>query len=234
VAVGDRDLAAVLFAEVHVRAIGLGLRAPPEDLVDGGRGGEGGRGTEDGPPRCVLDDGARAAAPLEKDPSEAGGRVDLQAALVERPPEGALQAQQQLDPLEAAQAQVALEGSFRRRGPEGAPAAELGEQLPHHLEHTLLGRFGHRSFHSSRVAPSRAIIMDVLEAVTLREIAKIFEVTDRLGIHREQLVIPLAPHHPGRVRRMPNGKIEIVVESEGSFDEWVAGLEPELQRAAAP
>ena len=54
------------------------------------------------------------------------------------------------------------------------------------------------------------------------------------AIHREQLVIPLGPRHPGRVRRMPNGKIEIVVESEGSFDEWVAGLEPELRRAANP
>jgi hypothetical protein len=74
----------------------------------------------------------------------------------------------------------------------------------------------------------------VLQAVTLREIQKIFEVTDRLGIHREQLVIPLGPRHPGRVRRMPNGKIEIVVESEGSFDEWVAGLEAELRPLAAP
>ena len=76
--------------------------------------------------------------------------------------------------------------------------------------------------------------MDVLDVVTLREIEKIFEVTDRLGIHREQLVIPLAPRHPGRVRRMPNGKIEIVVESEGSFDEWVAGIEADLRQAAAP
>jgi hypothetical protein len=47
-------------------------------------------------------------------------------------------------------------------------------------------------------------------------------------------VIPLGPRHPGRVRRMPNGKIEIVVESEGSFDEWVAGLEAELRPLAAP
>ena len=54
----------------------------------------------------------------------------------------------------------------------------------------------------------------MLEAVTLREIEKIFEMTDRLGIHREKLVIPLGPRHPGRVRRMPNGKIEIVVESQ--------------------
>jgi hypothetical protein len=74
----------------------------------------------------------------------------------------------------------------------------------------------------------------VLQVVTLREIQKIFDVTDRLGIHREQLVIPLGPRHPGAVRRMPNGKIEIVVESEGSFDEWVGGLEAELRRVAAP
>jgi hypothetical protein len=72
----------------------------------------------------------------------------------------------------------------------------------------------------------------MVEVVTLREIEKIFELTDRLGIHREQLVIPLGPRHPGRVRRMPNGKIEIVVESEGRFDEWVAALEPELRRVA--
>jgi hypothetical protein len=74
----------------------------------------------------------------------------------------------------------------------------------------------------------------MVEAVTLREIGKIFEVTDRLGIHREQLVIPLAPRHPGRVRRMPTGKIEIVVESEGSFEDWVGGLEAELRRVGLP
>jgi hypothetical protein len=68
----------------------------------------------------------------------------------------------------------------------------------------------------------------VLEAVTLREINRIFEITDRLGIHRESLVIPLGPRHPGRVRRMPNGKIEIVVESEGAFEDWLAGLEVAL------
>jgi hypothetical protein len=71
----------------------------------------------------------------------------------------------------------------------------------------------------------------VLEAVTLREIQAIFEVTDRLGIHREQLVIPLAPRHPGRVRRMPNGKLEIVVEKEGEFEAWVGTLEDEIRKA---
>jgi len=70
----------------------------------------------------------------------------------------------------------------------------------------------------------------MLREVTLREIERIFEVTDRMGIHRENLVIPLAPRHPGRVRRMPNGKVEIVVEAEGDFAAWVEGLETEILR----
>jgi hypothetical protein len=72
----------------------------------------------------------------------------------------------------------------------------------------------------------------VLDAVTIREIGRIFEVTDRLGIHRESLVIPLQPRHPGRVRRMPNGKLEIVVEAAGDFDAWLAGLEHAIRAAA--
>lgn len=64
----------------------------------------------------------------------------------------------------------------------------------------------------------------MLEAVTIREIHRIFEVTDALGVSREALVIPLMPRHPGRVRKMPNGKIEIVVESEDDFETWLAGL----------
>ena len=70
----------------------------------------------------------------------------------------------------------------------------------------------------------------MLEAVTLREIHRIFEITDRLGIHREQLVIPLGPRHPGRVRRLPTGKIEIVVEREGELQDWLATLEGELRK----
>ena len=67
----------------------------------------------------------------------------------------------------------------------------------------------------------------MLEAVTLKEIERIFEVTDRLGVHREALVIPLRPRHPGGVRRLGSGKLEIVVESE-DLEAWMAGLEAEL------
>ena len=69
----------------------------------------------------------------------------------------------------------------------------------------------------------------MLERVTQREMERIFEVTDRLGIHRESLVVPLGARHPGCVRRMPNGKIEIVVESQDT-EAWIAGLAVELQR----
>jgi len=72
----------------------------------------------------------------------------------------------------------------------------------------------------------------VLKEVTLREIERIFEITDRLGIHREELVIPLLPRHPGSVRRTPRGKLEIVVEAEGDFEVWLGGLEAQLQTAA--
>lgn len=72
----------------------------------------------------------------------------------------------------------------------------------------------------------------MIEVVTIREIERIFQVTDRLGIHREKLVIPLGPRHPGRVRRLPGGKIEIVVEAQDDFDQWLAALEPELVKLA--
>ena len=72
----------------------------------------------------------------------------------------------------------------------------------------------------------------MLDAVGMTEITRIFEVTDALGIHREHLVIPLGTGR-GRVRRLPSGKLEITVDAEAPFDEWLAGL-PALIRAAQP
>ena len=71
----------------------------------------------------------------------------------------------------------------------------------------------------------------MLEVVTLKEIDAIFAVTDALGIHREMLVIPLGPASPGRVRRLPSGKLEIVVEARHPIEEWVKEL-PRLISAA--
>ena len=70
----------------------------------------------------------------------------------------------------------------------------------------------------------------MLEAVGMNEINKIFAVIDALGIHREAVVIPLGTGK-GRVRKMLNGKLEIIVDAETPIDEWLLGL-PELIKAA--
>lgn len=70
-----------------------------------------------------------------------------------------------------------------------------------------------------------------LAAVTLAEIERIFAILDRLGISREAVVIPLRPVHPGGVRVLPSGKLEIQVESETPLDEWLAELERMLVKA---
>ncbi len=65
--------------------------------------------------------------------------------------------------------------------------------------------------------------------VGLAQIERIFTVTDALGISREALVIPLRAEHPGRVRRLGPGKLEIVVDRDAEFDQWLSRLETEVR-----
>jgi hypothetical protein len=67
----------------------------------------------------------------------------------------------------------------------------------------------------------------VLEAVTLAEIERIFAITDALGVHREMLVIPLLPRRGGRVRRLPGGKLELLVDAF-DFEGWLSRLATEI------
>jgi hypothetical protein len=69
----------------------------------------------------------------------------------------------------------------------------------------------------------------MLKAVTLKEIEKIFEVLDALGISREAVIIPLRPEHPGRVSLLKDGKLEIVVERDDDFTAWVKTLENRIR-----
>ena len=73
----------------------------------------------------------------------------------------------------------------------------------------------------------------MLKAVGLAEIERIFAVTDALGISREALVIPLRTDHPGRLRRLGASKLEIVVDRDADFDQWLSRLEV-LIRAVWP
>src|SRR3984893_3249810 len=72
----------------------------------------------------------------------------------------------------------------------------------------------------------------MLEAVGMAEINKIFAVTDALGVHREALVIPLGTG-TGRVRKLPSGKFEIIVDKNVPIDEWLEGLPALIQAATA-
>ena len=69
----------------------------------------------------------------------------------------------------------------------------------------------------------------MLKAVTLKEIERIFAVTDALGISREALLIPLRTEVPGRVAVMKDGKLEIVVDRDGDFEDWLTRLEPSIR-----
>ena len=69
-----------------------------------------------------------------------------------------------------------------------------------------------------------------LQVVTFQHISKILEVTDALGLNREWVEIPLSPERPGAVRRLANGKLEIIVDAEQPFDHWLSGLPGLIQQ----
>ena len=60
--------------------------------------------------------------------------------------------------------------------------------------------------------------------VSFPEIERILEVTDRLGLDREKVRVPLRAEAGGRITRSPRG-LEIVVDADRPFEEWLAGLE---------
>ena len=74
----------------------------------------------------------------------------------------------------------------------------------------------------------------MLKAVTLKEIERIFAVIDPMGISREAVEIPLRTEHPGRVSILKNGKLEIVVERDGDFEDWISRLEAQIRDLMKP
>ncbi|MGH7962917.1 MAG: hypothetical protein ACRERD_13980 [Candidatus Binatia bacterium] len=71
------------------------------------------------------------------------------------------------------------------------------------------------------------------QGVQLAQIERIFEILDRLSISREAVVIPLRPQGAGSVKRLSNGKFEIIVPSEIPFEQWYASLEGTLTQLLA-
>jgi hypothetical protein len=74
----------------------------------------------------------------------------------------------------------------------------------------------------------------MLKVVTLKEIERIFAVIDPMGISREAIVIPLRTEHPGRVSILKDGQLEIVVERDGDFEDWITRLEAQIRDLMKP
>jgi predicted Rdx family selenoprotein len=55
-----------------------------------------------------------------------------------------------------------------------------------------------------------------------------------MGISREAVEIPLRTEHPGRVSILKNGKLEIVVERDGDFEDWITSLEAQIRDLMKP
>jgi hypothetical protein len=68
-----------------------------------------------------------------------------------------------------------------------------------------------------------------LDVVSFKHISRILEVTDLLGLNREWVEIPLSPESPGVVRRLSNGKLEITVDAEQPFEDWLGSLPKHIQ-----
>lgn len=74
----------------------------------------------------------------------------------------------------------------------------------------------------------------MLPMVSFKQISQILELTDQLGLNREWVEIPLSPASPGVVRKLSNGKIEIVVDADRPFDQWLATLETQIKQLGGP
>lgn len=69
----------------------------------------------------------------------------------------------------------------------------------------------------------------MLDAVSFQQINQILELTDELEINREWVEIPLGAESPGVVRKLDNGKLEIIVDADVPFEEWLGALESKVR-----
>ena len=63
-----------------------------------------------------------------------------------------------------------------------------------------------------------------LEILSFKHISRFLEVTDSLGLNREWVEILLSPERPGVVRRLTNGQLEIIVDADQQFKDWLGSL----------
>jgi hypothetical protein len=75
----------------------------------------------------------------------------------------------------------------------------------------------------------KGAMVSSLDTVSFQHITRILGVIDDLEISREAVEIPLSPESPGVVRLLANGKLEIVVDADMPFDDWLQTLPQTIQ-----
>ena len=68
------------------------------------------------------------------------------------------------------------------------------------------------------------------EIIGMDDMMAIYEVTDRFGIDRESIGVPLEKDGDGAVRRESGGGVEITAPATMSTREWLPTLQAELER----
>jgi hypothetical protein len=68
------------------------------------------------------------------------------------------------------------------------------------------------------------------DIIGMEDMISIYEITDRFGIDRESISVPLEKMETGAVTRLPDGGIEITAPVTTSTREWLPVLQAELDR----
>ncbi len=68
------------------------------------------------------------------------------------------------------------------------------------------------------------------DIIGMQDMIAIYEVTDRFGIDREAISVPLEKAEAGGVSRQSHGGIEVIVPATIPIRQWIPTLEAELER----
>ena len=68
------------------------------------------------------------------------------------------------------------------------------------------------------------------DIIGMQDMIAIYEVTDRFGIDREAISVPLEKAEAGGVSRQSHGGIEVMVPAKIPIRQWLPTLEAELER----
>lgn len=67
------------------------------------------------------------------------------------------------------------------------------------------------------------------DIINMRDMGMVFEVTDAMGIDREDISVPLEKEDPGDVHMLDGSNVEIVIPLSIDITDWVGELRQKLE-----